>query len=186
MSIRTFVAIDTPEVVRNTMLDVQSKLKVSGADVKWEGPEKFHATIKFLGNVEEELLPSIVDTIAQSVKNFPAFEASYTNVGCFPSVKRPRVIWIGCENTDGTLLRIKDILDQALLPLGFEREERAFHPHVTLGRTKSPKGLNNLISILESFTFEPRTFTCNEILLMKSAFKSQGSEYTRLHSFALS
>lgn len=186
MPLRSFVAIDTPEAVRRIMLDVQSKLKVSGADVKWEGPEKFHATIKFLGNVEENLLTSVVNTIEQSVKNFPAFEVTYNHVGCFPSVKRPRVIWIGCENTDGTLLRIQDTLEQALLPLGFEREERAFHPHVTLGRTKSAKSLNNLISILESFTFEPRTFTCNEILLMKSMLKPEGSEYTRLHSFALS
>lgn len=185
MSVRSFVALDTPEAVRIAILDVQSRLKLSGADVRWEPPEKFHATIKFLGNVDEALLPAVVMAIQQSLKSFHAFEVAYTHLGCFPSMKRPRIIWAGCANIDGTLRRTKEALDHALLTYGFEEEERDFHPHITLGRVRNPKALKNLIPTMESLTFEPHPFRCGEILLMKSTLKAQGSEYSRIYSFSL-
>ncbi len=185
MSVRSFIAIDTPEAVRIAILDVQAMLKLSGADVRWEPPEKFHATIKFLGNVDEILLPKVVMAIQESLKSFQTFEVAYTHLGCFPSVKWPRVIWLGCVNIDSTLRRAKEALDHALLTYGFEEEEREFHPHITLGRVRNPKALKNLIPTMESLTFEPHPFRCNEILLMKSTLKPQGSEYSRIHSFTL-
>lgn len=185
MSIRAFISIDTSEVVRCVMLEVQSKLSQSGADVRWEPKEKFHATIKFLGNIGETLLAPVITTIEQSMKSFSAFEVTYAHLGCFPSSKRPRVIWFGCENRDGTLTRIKGTLDDALQIYGFEKENRPFHPHITIGRVKSLQGIKTLTPILESITFQPYSSPCNEILLMKSVLKPHGSEYSVVQSFPL-
>jgi 2'-5' RNA ligase len=185
MKHRLFIAVDTPAEIRVKMAELQSKLRESGADVRWEPQEKFHATVKFLGNVEESLLPKIISTIEQSTSAFSRFIITYSRLGCFPHVHRPRVIWIGCENTDGTLKQIKETLDTLLLPFGFEREEREFHPHITIGRVKSMKNIKSLIPILQSLTFEPHTSTCKEILLMKSVLKTQGSEYSMIHAFLL-
>lgn len=185
MAIRSFIAIETPEMVRQKMAEVQSKLKVAGADVRWEPEEKFHATVKFLGNVEEKILPTILLAIEQSLKEFPSFIITYTTLGCFPNLHRPRVIWIGCVNQDGILGRIKETLDTILFPFGFKREDREFRPHITLGRVKSPKTIASLTPILQSLTFEPETSTCKELLFMKSVLKPQGSEYTIMHRFPL-
>ena len=152
------------------MAELQTKLRESGADVRWESTEKFHATIKFLGNTEENAIPSITSAIGNILRRHSSFEVSYRELGCFPrlpqgvlvggqaSMKRPRVIWIGCENNDGTLANIKTALDEALLPFGFAKEEREFHPHVTLGRVKSSRGMQDLTPLLQTLTFEPSRF----------------------------
>lgn len=186
MAIRSFIAIGTPETIRHKMLELQSKLRESAADVQWEPQEKLHATIKFLGNVEEHLFQTIVSTAEHSIKEFQPFEIRYSQLGCFPNVNRPRVIWIGCENGDGTLAKLKEALDSALLPHGFEREDRKFHPHITLGRVKGLKNIKTLIPMLRSLTFDSYPFICKEILLMKSVLKQGGSEYSVLRKLMLS
>ena len=183
--IRTFISFDTPQSIRNEIYALQSQLKNSHADVRWESQEKFHATIKFLGNVDEQQLSRVISTIEENVNRYHRFEIVYQGLGAFPAVRNPRVIWVGCENADGTLEKIKNELDDVLLPFGFEKENRKFHPHITLGRVKSSKGVTNLTPMLENLTFEPRTTTIGEILVMKSVLKSEGSVYSVLKSIQL-
>jgi 2'-5' RNA ligase len=168
------------------MSSLQSELKKSNADVRWEPSEKFHATIKFLGDVEERNLPRIIAKIEQSVSTVPHCTVSYEGIGTFPDKEHPRVIWIGCENPDGNLLKLKSNLDAALHPLGFPIEERVFHPHITLGRVKSGIRIKDLLSMLENLTFEPRSAKVERIVVMKSTLKPQGSEYSVLTTIPLS
>jgi len=185
MAIRTFIALDTPDTIRNDMLALQKTLRESDADVRWEPKEKFHATIKFLGDTDEKRLPEIAAAIAESVRQSKPFEITYAGLGCFPDAKRPRVIWVGCMNEDGTLETLKNFLDRDLHPFGFEREERKFHPHITLGRVKSNKRLEDLTPLLQNLTFQPQSVHCREVLLMKSVLKPTGSEYRLLQKFSL-
>ena len=183
--IRTFIAFDTPAEIKMEMASLQSQLKKSDADVRWESAEKFHATIKFLGNVEEALLQGIITKIQGICAQHRSFQVVFRNVGGFPNVKSPRVLWIGCENPDGRLLPLKNALDSGLLPEGFEVEDRPFHPHVTLGRVKSLRGKNDLTPMLEKLTLEPRVATVAEIIVMKSTLKPQGAVYTVLKNIRL-
>ncbi len=183
--IRTFIAFGTPLPIREAMTALQAELRASEADVRWESPEKFHATIKFLGDVEEAGLPGVLDDARSACASSPPFSVSYEGLGAFPALRHPRVVWIGCVNEDGVLGRIKDALDAGLLARGFPVEERAFHPHVTLGRVRSPRGLHNLTPILEKLTFEPRTGIISEILVMKSLLRPQGAEYSVVTSIHL-
>jgi 2'-5' RNA ligase len=184
-SIRTFIAFDTPPGIRKEMSDLQSRLRKSGADVRWESPEKFHATIKFLGDVEETQLPGVLAKIRETGGLHRSFEIVYKSVGGFPDVTNPRVVWIGCENPDGRLLLLKNALDTALLPYGFEIEARPFHPHITLGRVKSTRGKFDLTSMIEKVTLEPRVAAVAEIIVVKSALRPQGAEYTVVQNITL-
>ncbi len=184
-SIRTFIAFDTPEEIKKEMFIIQAQLKDSHADVKWELESKFHVTIKFLGNVDESKLPNIIRTCQSIIERTPSFDVVYENLGCFPNIKHPRVIWIGCKNENGELLTLKQSLDTALIPLGFEREDRDFHPHITLGRVRTSKGLQNLIPMLINITFERRKASISEILVMKSILRPEGSNYFVLKTIKL-
>jgi len=179
-SVRTFIAFDTPDDIRNEMAALQQQLKTAGADVKWESPDKFHATIKFLGDIDDSLLPEILCDIETITREYHSFPVTYKNLGGFPDIRHPRVVWIGCENDDGTLDRLKNALDTGLAPRGFEIEMRSFHPHITLGRVKSLARLQYLTPMLENLTFEPRTATIKKILIMKSVLQPQGAEYSIL------
>ncbi|MBI5475738.1 MAG: RNA 2',3'-cyclic phosphodiesterase [Ignavibacteriales bacterium] len=183
---RTFIAFDTPAEIKNDIEIIQNKLRSAGADVKWEHKDKFHATIKFLGDIENSRLDSIIDKITNTTKQYPPAEIIYDGIGVFPNRNNPRVIWIGCINPDGIIKKIKVALDKNLVADGFEIENRAFHPHITLGRVKSEFNLNNLLPMLENLNFEPQKAFIEEVLIMKSILNSKGSEYSVLKSIQLS
>lgn len=183
--IRTFIAIETEQHIRDAMENVQTILKSAYADVRWEPAAKLHATIKFLGNVQPTVLPSVLSASRAVVEQTPSFQLTYEGIGCFPSMKSPRIVWIGCTNKDGTLTHLKNHLDDALLPLGFEIEKRDFHPHITIGRVKGLYRLQHLISMIEKVTFEPHIATVTSITVMKSTLKPEGSEYSVLEQYKL-
>jgi 2'-5' RNA ligase len=183
--IRTFVAFDTPEMVKEKIMSLQTILKNTNADVRWEAKEKMHVTVSFLGDVAEQSLASLEMAIANVVKKYSSFNVTYSELGCFPNWNEPRVVWIGCEENGGVLRAIKRDLDASLLPFGIAIEKRKFFPHITLGRIKSPQHIFDLLQSMENLTFSPQIATVNEILFIKSVLKRNGSEYSLLQSFPL-
>jgi len=184
-SIRSFIAIDTAPEVKAAIVEVEERLKATNAEVRWEPIEKFHITLKFLGNVEEVKLESLEKRLEEALSAFPAFKMTYQAVGCFPNQYHPRVVWIGAENEDGTLTRIEETIEEVSNSLGFPREERQFHPHITIGRVKGSRNLKALVSELVNTSFAPRSSLINEVLLMKSDLRPSGSVYTALKRFPL-
>jgi RNA 2',3'-cyclic 3'-phosphodiesterase len=183
--IRTFFAFDPSLEVREQAASLLSELKRCDADVKWESAAKMHVTMKFLGGVPEDTLNDVIRTAESALAAHASCMPVFETIGAFPSLRHPNVVWIGCRDTGGALAGIKGSLDRALKPLGFPVGERAFHPHLTLGRVKSPRGLNYLISILEKCTFEPQRTPVSEILVMKSLLRPAGSEYSVLQRIRL-
>jgi 2'-5' RNA ligase len=183
--IRTFIAFDTPSKVREAMKGLQQELAGTGADVRWEPAAKSHTTIKFLGGIDQTILPGVMEAARSVCAAFGPFDVSFQGVGVFPDILRPKVLWIGCENPDGSLANLKSELDRALVPCGIPVEDRPFRPHLTLGRVRSPRGLAHLTPKLEKVTFEPRKETISEILVMKSVLRPQGGEYSVLTSLHL-
>ncbi len=184
-TVRTFIAFDTPDPVKEAMSNLQTELKRSQADVRWESSQKFHATIKFLGDVQENKLLEVLEQIRATVSLHQSFEVVYQSLGIFPDKRHPKVVWIGCSNYNGELMKLKNALDIVLKPYGFPIEVRTFHPHITLGRVKSECDINDLLSMLENLTFEPRSARIDRIVTLKSTLTPHGSEYTVLASAPL-
>jgi 2'-5' RNA ligase len=183
--IRIFIAFETPPSIREIISSLATHLQESHADVRWESPDKFHITIKFLGDLEEHRLPVIITLVENICRQYTPFGVIYKDLGTFPNRNQPKVVWIGCDNPDGTLGKLKIALDRDLADEGFEIEQRAFHPHLTLGRIKSSQGVRNLTPMLENLTFEPQTTTVNEIVVMKSRLQPQGAVHTVLKKIHL-
>jgi len=153
--------------------------------VKWEPNEKLHATLKFLGPTNEELLPEIVSHIEGVARRYTPLSLKYAGIGCFPNHRAPRIVWIGMEDQKGSVLPLQQDIENVLEPLGFEREERTFHPHVTIGRVRSNKKIGSLLRMMESITFESQPVTIGEIIVVKSDLKPEGSVYTILNTISL-
>jgi 2'-5' RNA ligase len=184
-SIRTFIAIPTPVEVRQALTCIQTELKTADAAVKWEPPEKLHITLRFLGNVEESQLAILMTDCSNAICNLNSFSLIYGGLGCFPDARNPRIIWAGSRNDDGVLVEMKKAIDDTVARYGFERENRAFHPHITLARVKGRQNIPNLIKMLQSVTFEPHPVVIDEVYFMKSELRPTGSIYTKLQSIAL-
>jgi RNA 2',3'-cyclic 3'-phosphodiesterase len=183
-SIRTFIALPALSNVQQQMAVVQSELKATQADVKWELQDKFHITLKFLGDIEQSKIESLASPLADLVNQFPAFEIIYTTLGVFPNLHNPRVIWIGTKSNQ-VVIDLQSGVEKVCSNFGFQKEERTFHPHITFGRVKGTRNLARLTEAIKTITFEPMQSRCSELLLMKSDLRPSGSIYTILKSFPL-
>jgi 2'-5' RNA ligase len=186
--IRSFIAIDIPDDVKKKIAEVQSELRESPADVKWVKLGSIHLTLKFLGNIEEGQIKEIGEKMRESARTISPFSIDVTRMGVFPNIRNPRVIWIGLEETGGRLSALQKGIEENLQLLGFEKEQRDFSPHLTIGRVKSSKGKSRLIEILERKKDESfhQSISVREVRLMKSDLKPTGPVYTVLETIALS
>ncbi len=184
--IRTFISFDPPDAVHRKIVALQEELKQYRGDVKWENQKQMHVTITFLGDVEESLLPEVIAITEKCARTAGKITVSFQELGAFPNRKRPRVLWVGCVNADGMLGKLKEELETRLTPLGFPPEERAFHPHITLGRVRERGDVRNLLPILEKRTFEPQTAIIDGIFVMKSMLSPSGAEHTIIKAISLS
>ena len=178
--LRLFIAFDSPPEVKSQAGEIQNQLRQAQADVSWERQEKLHCTIKFLGDTPSELVPSIADTLMEIGRANPPFSVLYRGTGCFPNRRDPRVLWLGIENPDGTLISLYQSIDSAMTRFGFKPENRQFHPHLTLGRVRTGRNQANLLKMLENVTFESAIKANTEILLIKSELRPAGSVYTKI------
>ena len=181
---RLFVAIEVSPEVREGITEFVSRMEPRFAKARWARPEGLHITLKFLGHVPDEKL-SIIQKKLEAI-NGSRFSLSVRDVGVFPNAKSPRVLWVGL-NAAPELANLAEQVETALNPLGFEREKRAFTPHVTLARFKEHEKKVDVVSVLSS---APKagfgTMTATEFHLYESKLSPQGSLYSKLASFALS
>lgn len=137
LTLRTFIAIELDETVRDGLSRVQAKFKRQAPDggVKWVNPDAIHLTLKFLGDTPVGKISKVADALAVACQGFVAFDLSFEGRGCFPNMRRPRVIWVAVRDVSGSsLARLQAAVEQKVSPLGFPTEERGFSPHLTLGR----------------------------------------------------
>ena len=183
--IRTFVAIDVPEEVRQEIRDFQAPLKRMGADVKWVRPESIHITLKFLGNVAENRVGEITEALAGCVSGIAPFRVIVAGTGMFPGAQLPRVLWVGVKDGAEALSVLASRIDESLSGLGFDREKRKYSAHLTIGRVRSPRGFQPVAEAICAATFEAGVVGAGEIVLVKSDLKPTGAVYTALERIKL-
>jgi 2'-5' RNA ligase len=177
--------MDTPAVVKSQIARVQDDLRAAHADVRWESSEKFHLTIKFLGSAAPDLLNPITTSVRAAAERVSPLTVLYRTVGCFPKRGDPRILWIGMEEQSGGLMMLQQLIDAGMAALGFPKEDRPFHPHVTIGRIRSNRRISALLRTMETVTFESQPVVVSSIDLMNSELKPDGSVYTPIASFPL-
>ena len=180
-SIRTFIAIELNKGTHSELSSLQAVLKKSDADVKWIDPQIIHLTLKFLGNVDDKKIKDVQNLLNDVAKNFSPFVLSLKGIGAFPKLDYPRVIWVGVDEGKDEASQLAKELEDVLEKIGIPKEDREFHPHITLGRVKSPKNKDRLKSVIEATKFEPSSkIAVEHLTLFKSQLTPQGPIYTPL------
>jgi 2'-5' RNA ligase len=183
---RTFIAIEISEDIARILAQIESHLKYAGADVKWVKPEIIHLTLKFLGEISEkkcEGVKLVLDDIAGSTK---PFELSIKDVGAFPKIEHPKVIWVGLDNGAKGSKDLAYRIDETLSKIGFAKEERPFSPHLTIGRVRSSANRDKLTEKMSSASANFQlsavpSHKVTSVILFQSTLTPQGSIYTKLH-----
>lgn len=179
--IRSFVAIELPDEIRHALTRIQKQLRQDVTGVRWADPGSIHLTLKFLGSIAAEQIQPIAAAAIRVVQGEPPLTLGLGGLGAFPNARRPRVIWLGIEGDVARLGQLQARLEEAIEPLGFPREKRAFRPHLTLGRVKDPRRPPDLTRPLADVTVpQCNSFDVHEILLYKSDLRPTGAIYTKL------
>lgn len=143
-AVRSFVAINLSDGLKAAVAQLIERLRATGADVKWVNAAGMHMTLKFLGAVADEKLPEVFRAAREATAGTGGFTLSLRGLGGFPSLSAPRVVWVGVHKGGRELAIIAERVEAAFERIGFVREQRAFSPHATLGRVRSPRGREKL------------------------------------------
>jgi 2'-5' RNA ligase len=177
---RTFIAIEIPAEIKTALSGLQTELRRAGAEVSWTKPESIHLTLKFLGEIEERLVGEIERACVDVAAEFQPFTLDLNGAGVFPNARQPRVLWAGLSGEIGKAVEIQRRLDERLAAIGFEREEKPFRPHLTIGRVKSNRKTRELLALTRSYQLPKLSFDVKEIVVMKSELHPAGARYTSL------
>lgn len=180
--LRLFLAVSVPPEVLGQLDAALEAHRASVPGARWAPIENQHVTLKFLGHVEAGQR-SAIEEICRSVaaSALPSFVA-VDGIGAFPRARRARVLWVGLDDPEGLLARLALSLNEGLEPLGYEAEERAFTPHLTLARLKSPAPVQKLIDEVE---FRSASFEIGAFHLFRSHLSPRGARYEILETFVL-
>jgi 2'-5' RNA ligase len=188
--IRAFIAIDlSPEIHQrlNETLD-NYKAQLGKVQIRWVAVTNIHLTLKFLGDVSLANLDILTDMIQSEVSNHHQFEISVGGSGAYPTNRQPRVIWVGVEAPQ-ELVAIQNGIETATARLGYAREERAFSPHLTLGRVSRNATSQDVKAISQTLEKTRVGFlgaVCVEnVYLYRSDLRPTGAVYTQIFSSSL-
>ena len=176
---RAFIAIKLNEQLHKELEQLQNKLKVADADIKWVKPENIHLTLKFLGNVTDEQIEKVKNTLKKIASDIQSYQIHLAEIGAFPKLSYPRVIWVGMDEGAEECKALAKSTEDAMEKLGFEKEKRSFSPHLTLGRVRSAKNRQPLIKTVEkekNFSSSSKLLV-EEIVLFKSTLTPKGPIY---------
>lgn len=178
---RLFTAIDIPVDIKQRLRTLIDRLRPA-AKLTWSPVDNLHVTTKFIGEWPEARLQQLKDHLA-SVPKPGGIQIAVRGLSWFPNPKNPRVFWTGIEGNE-PLRKLAEDTEGAMAAIGIPREERGFHPHLTLARRRNPVPLDKLRHILD--TLSPDSvdfggFSASAFFLYLSA----GGKYTKLQEFPL-
>jgi 2'-5' RNA ligase len=183
---RTFIAIEISDDIKKMLDQIESHLKYAGADVKWVKPETIHLTLKFLGEINEEKCEEVKEALNSIAKYMKPFELTLKDMGAFPKIENPRVVWVGLGKGAAESAALASGIDDLLSKTGFAKEERPFSPHLTIGRVRSPMNKDKLKEKMSSASsnFQLSAVPPHQVasvILFKSTLTPQSPIYTNIH-----
>jgi len=188
--IRSFIAIELPDDLKRALIRLQEQLKSGkSTSVKWVDPYSIHLTLKFLGNINTDIIGKISGALEEAVRGISPFHLETKGLGAFPSLKRVQVVWVGITGEVDRLSQLQQRIESSLATLGFVTESRPFAPHLTLARVRdraTPDERQNLGQLIASTSLEGvYSVDVNSVRLMRSQLTREGPIYSRISSVKL-
>lgn len=163
---------------RRRAAQLTRELQPHAADMKWVAPENTHWTLQFLGDVEDTALSAVCDAVSGAVRDFEPFGLTARGAGAFPSVDRPRTLWIGAAEGSDDMIALQSAVEAALADLGFHGENRRYVPHLTLGRAGRRRNPRTLADVLREFAqYDAAGSVVEEVVVYGSQLNCDGPKY---------
>ena len=185
--VRVFCSIELRAALRTLVTEHISRLRRELPDTRasWEKDDKLHVTLKFLGEISRDKVALVTKAASEAISGISPLELKLAGAGVFVSRGMPKVLWLGIEEQSGQLAQLHGRLESACEDLGFERERRPFHPHLTIARIRETSGARDLASAHRAIGFEAQDFRVSELLVMRSDLAPEGSSHSEISRHSL-
>ena len=177
---RLFIAIELPADVRQKITRHIDRLRNELPDVRasWIRENNLHLTLKFFGDVPVERVEAVSVALKRAANKIHSFEIQIDGCGAFPPQGRPNVLWTGINDPSGSLQRLNGALEDECANAGFQRDQRPFHPHLTIARIRNPQNARQLAALHQETAFNSLLVKVSDVCLIRSELNPEGSRYT--------
>jgi 2'-5' RNA ligase len=176
--VRLFIAINLPPAIRRSIVDVTAPMREAAPRLSWVTEERLHLTMEFLGDRTDDAVAALEAALTRAVTGHSPVEHALRGLGAFPNLRAPRIVWLGVE-PDPKLELLQHDLSRACGELGYERDARAFRPHITLGRARAPlraEAARALAAAARAVTWSA-TVEATRVDIMESRLLPSGARY---------
>lgn len=187
-AVRAFFAIPIPKEIKDYLREIIKNFQneIPGDSIKWVDPDNIHITLQFLGDISQSLVETLGNKLEES--QFSSFEVEINQIGAFPSIFKPRVIWVGISKSE-MLNMIAIYIRNLTNEFHIETDEKPFSPHLTIARIKP--GSKTITSdslkklLIKKRVIEPLQFQVTKYCLFQSKLTPKGPIYSVLRSYNL-
>ncbi len=182
---RAFIALELPSEIREAIREgVKPAMGILRSLVKWVPVENMHLTLRFLGNITLEMSNKLRENLHQVSSRFTSLKFKLDIPGAFPSWREPRVLWVGLVVLEGDLKLLQNEIELQAQHIGLPQEKQKFHPHITVGRVKTPSPF--ISNTWKNVKIKPTPeFIVDKITLFKSILNPSGAIYEVVDTFHL-
>lgn len=182
-SLRAFLAIPLAPYFGESVAPLIKKCRETWPEIRWVQPFQIHITLHFFGSLNSNEITLVSQCASPIANRTTPFAVFLQDIGGFPDLRHPKVIWMDVRGEVKTLCDLQEGLEERLRKTGFECERRPFRPHLTLGRIKQKKAIFGL----DSISFDPTaTKQIREMVLFKSTLSTQGPSYEAIKTYPFS
>ncbi len=188
---RLFLAVPLPDPLRHHITTLIDSLAAEGWPIRWVNPVGAHLTLHFLGETAPEHGELLRLGLSGTVGRHARFDLESAQLGVFPGLDRPRILWLGLTGPLQKLVNLRDDLVSPLHQLGFAIERGPFRPHITLGRVRDgappdlPVAIQKRLAIEAMESLSAIALPVAEVVLYQSMLSSDGARYVALARFPL-
>jgi 2'-5' RNA ligase len=182
--LRAFIAVSPSPEIHERLRRLKAELAAVEAEARWVRDDAMHNTLKFLGSIDAGLVGDLRDALRAAAAPFAPFAVGVAGLGVFPSLARPRVVWVGLHGAE--LAALAAAVERCVQPLGFPPEARPYRPHITLGRVTGRRRWQPLEELLRAhWSDDLGSCTIDELVAYRSHLQRGGSVYTKLFNVPL-
>jgi RNA 2',3'-cyclic 3'-phosphodiesterase len=188
--LRLFYAVPVPATAQAGVAELITRVQAGVGDgtarIRWVRVEGLHLTLRFLGATPASLRPALeaaADTVASTIE---PFEVTLSGGGAFPSLARPRSLWVGVSQGSERLTTLADGLSRRAADVGLQLETRPFAAHLTIGRTDGVRlGPAAARALAEAASAIEVGFSADRVVLFRSHLGGGPARYEPLHEAPL-
>jgi 2'-5' RNA ligase len=177
---RMFVALELDEATRAVLVEEQQRALsrvTSKSSLRLVDAEQIHLTLAFLGEVRSPTAEQAIDAMQRPFSGMQPFSIVVGGVGMFPARGTPRVLWLGLLSGVGEVMTLQTEVANRIRAIGIRLEERAFHPHVTIGRWRSARPSDRTCLERDASRHTTAGMTVDRVTLFESRLSSKGASH---------